>query len=217
MRKIERAAVRSKAWTWSQLQSSLGPAMTGLGLSAEPGDVSVALLDLGDDGRVAIFDDAALARRAALALAKATGASADVYEVLGTASPKRNRFRTTAWRATPEGDLRSAEGEDVNLEDPEAWTGDFEEQADQVLSAFADLSSHATQTERHDFTRRKGGRASTPRVASLLSALQKAKKHEFVPQADGRVELRIELAQGGTQRSFCSSAEHDELQRLLNR
>lgn len=217
MRKIERAALRTKTWSWAQLQESFSPAMAPVGLTPGDGDVSVALLDLGDDGRVAIFDDGALARRAGLALAAKIGAPVDVFEVLGTAGPKRFRFRTTAWRATPEGDLKSIEGQEVNLEDPEAWTGDFAEQADQVLSAFARFESSTRESARCDFVRRKGGKASTPRVATLLSALREAKRHELLPQPDGRFELRIELAKGGVQRSFCSADEAEELKRLLER
>jgi len=188
--------------------------MASLGHSAGAG-VAVALLDLGADGRVALFDDAALARRAALALAKQTQARADVYEVVGTAGPKRFRFRTEAWLATPEGDLRGAEGREVNLDDPEVWTGDLAEQADQVLEAFARFEGGAQQSARQDFKPKKAARASTPRVAGLLKALQDAKAHQALPQDDGRVELRIELAAGGVQRSFCSAAEHEELTRLF--
>lgn len=189
--------------------------MASVGLAPGAGDVAVALLDLGAGGRVALFDDAALARRAALALAKQTRAQAEVFEVVGTAGSKRFRFRTEAWLATPEGDLRSAEGREVNLDDPEAWIGDLAEQADQVLEAFASLEGGTQQSARHDFKRQQRAKASTPRVAGLLAALKDAKRHEVLPQSDGRVELRIELAAGGVQRSFCSAVEYEELQRLI--
>ena len=56
-----------------------------------------------------------------------------------------------------------------------------------------------------------------PLLATLLASLQKAKSFEAQPQADGRVALKMSLAKGGTQTSFCSKDEHKELESLLGR
>jgi len=202
------------AWDWDALNASVVPALDSVGLVPGSG-VDVMLLDRGDHGRVLIFEDAALARRAALAIAKQSASQVDVFEVVGSAGEKRNRFRVAAWTATAAGELKSAEGEEVDLEDPEGWTGDLDEQTHEVLDAYAGFEYGAVKHDRKSFKKRKVGAASTPRVANLLDALQKARAHEAVVQADGRFELRIELAAGGKQRSFCSAAEYDELKKLL--
>ena len=89
------------------------------------------------------------------------------------------------------------------------------EQALQVLHAFAQLEYRAVRSEKLALKKRKAGRPSTPRVAALLASLQKARSHSTTPQPEGRIELSIELAAGGKQRSYCSVAEYEELQRLL--
>ena len=162
-----------------------------------------------------MLQGAALARRAALSLAKRSGAPVNVFEVTGTSGPNRCRFKTTAWEATPTGELKTAEGAELDLEDPGGWVGDLSDQAHQVLEAFARFEMAPLRSETRSFKKRKAGKPSTPRVAALLASLQKAKSHQMVPQADGRVELSIELAAGGKQKSYCSAAESEELNRLL--
>ena len=136
----------------------------------------------------------------------------------GTSGGKRTHFRTTAWKALATGELREAEGQELDLEDPaQTWGGgDLPAQASRVLEAFALLDHGANRTLRMGYRKRPAARPTTPRVATLLASLQKAKSHDAVPQAGGRVELRIELAAGGRQTSYCSAAEHEELQRLLS-
>jgi len=215
MRKVELSALRSTGWSWDSLLEALDPALEAVGLTPGGSDVEVDLLDRGAHGRVVVIDHGALGRRAALGLAKRTGTPVSVFEVVATGGGKRFNFRTTAWLATAGGELKSAEGKELDLESDEAWLGTLEEQAQQVLDAFAGFEYGPARSERRSFKKRKAGKPSSPRVAALLTSLQKAKSHEGVPQPDGRVELRIELAAGGKQRSFCSAAEFDELQALI--
>lgn len=219
MRRIELVALRSTALPWQRLGEVLPPALETLGLAHDDGesDGSLTLQDHGQRGCVVLFDHARLARRAALQLATRAGVTVEVFEVIGTSGGKRNRFRTEAFRATSQGELRPAEGKELDLEDPEQqWGGgDLEAQAKVVLREFALLEGGAERTLALGYRRKPAPRPSTPRVATLLASLQKAKSHEAHPQAGGRVELRIELAAGGRQTSFCSTAEHEELERLL--
>ena len=66
------------AWDWDALNASVVPALDSVGLVPGSG-VDVMLLDRGDHGRVLIFEDAALARRAALAIAKQSASQVDVF------------------------------------------------------------------------------------------------------------------------------------------
>jgi hypothetical protein len=215
MRRVELTALRSTGWTWEAIAEALEPALDGIGLSPGGSDVSVDILDRGAHGRVLVFDHGALARRAALALAKRTGSPVSIFEVVATGGGKQFNFRTAAWLATASGELKTAEGKELDLESDGEWVGSLEDQAQQVLDAFASFEYGPARSERRSFKKRKAGKPSSPRVAALLASLQKAKSHEGVPQPDGRVELRIELAAGGKQRSFCSVAEYEELQALL--
>ena len=219
MRRIELVALRSTDLRWQRLGEVLPPTLDTLGLAHDDGatDGSLTLLDHGESGCVVMFDHAKLARRAALLLATRAGVSVDLFEVIGTSGGKRNRFRTEALRATPGGELRPAEGQELDLEDPDQhWGGgDLEAQATRVLGDFAMLLGGAERKLSMGYRRKPMPRPSTPRVATLLASLQKAKSHEAQPQDGGRVELRIELAAGGRQTSFCSAAEHEELERLL--
>lgn len=219
MRRIELVALRSAALRWKSLSEVLPPALETLGLAHDDAesDGSITLQDHGDRGCVALFEHAKLARRAALQLATRAGVAIDVFEVIGTSGSKRNRFRTEAFRATAQGELRAAEGQELDLEDPDQkWGGgDLEAQATVVLREFARLEGGAERSLSLGYRRKPAPRPSTPRVATLLASLQKAKSHQAHPQPDGRVELRIELAAGGRQTSFCSAAEHQELERLL--
>lgn len=214
MRRVELAALCSTAVAWEELLSSVDPLLEGVGLSPGGSDVELQLDDRGALGRILTFSRSAVARRAAVALATRTKAPVKVFEVVGTVG-KVFRFRTEAFLATAQGELRPAEGKELDLEDPQGFTGDLLEQSHQVLEAFAGFDYGASQRERRSYGKRKAGKPSSPRVAALLASLHKARTHQGVPQPDGRVELRIELAAGGTQRSYCSAAEYDELQRLL--
>jgi hypothetical protein len=219
MRRCEQAALRSSKLHWDQLAAVLPRALEAIGLAADDGGAEgqLTVQDHGESGCVVLLDDCALARRAALAVATRAQVPVELFEVIGTAGSKRLRFRTTAFRASAAGELRDAEGKELDLEDPaQEWGGGtLLDRARRVLEEFATLQSGAARTLRVGYRRRPAGRPSTPRVATLLASLQKARSHQAVPQADGRVELRIELAAGGKQTSFCSAAELEELQRLL--
>jgi hypothetical protein len=218
MRRTELVALRSTELRWEPLGKVLPKALEALGLvpddAATDGEVTVR--DHGESGCVLLLDHAALARRAGLALATRAGVAIQIFEVIGSAG-KRNRFRTTAFKATPQGELKDAEGVELDLEDPaQLWGGGgLDEQAQVVLQEFARLEGGAERTLHIGYKRRPAARPSTPRVATLLATLQKAKSHQGLPQPGERVELRIELAAGGKQTSYCSSAEYEELQRIL--
>lgn len=221
MRRLELIALRSHDLGWEQLSALLPPTLEALGLIHDEAgtDGFITIRDLGGGGRLVTLDDVALARRAALALATRSGKPFPLYEVIGTSGGKRNRFRTTAFVATPAGELKPAEGQELDLEDEEQrWGGGtLEEQTRRVLEAFALLDGGAERMLKLGYKRKPKGRPSTARVAALLASLQKAASHEAVPHPGGRVELRITLAAGGKQTSFCSVSEHDELERLLGK
>jgi hypothetical protein len=67
------------------------------------------------------------------------------------------------------------------------------------------------------YKRRAAGKPSSPRIATLLMLLKKARGWEGVPQEGGRFELRVEFAAGGRQSSFCTAAEFEELKKLTGR
>ncbi len=218
MRRIELIALRPAALTWERLVQLLPPALEAAGLSHDEGgrDGEITVQDNGEACLV-ILDSAALAPRVALSLARRASTAIDLFQVVGTRGEKRSRFRTTAWRATADGELRDAEGKELDLEDPDqSWGGgDLEEQARRVLDEFAQLDLFAGRTMVLGYRRHAGARPSSPRVATLLATLQKAKSHQAVTLPDSRVELRICLSAGGTQTSYCSAAELEELERLL--
>ena len=219
MRRIELIALRSKDLRWEPLGKVLPPALDALGLVADDAatDGEITLRDRGDDGCIIHLKNAALARRAALAIATRAGVSLFIYEVVGSAGEKHSRFRTKAFKATAQGELKDHEGVELDLDDPtQSWGGgDLEEQATRVLEAFASIEGGAQRTLSLGYKKRPAGRPSTPRVATLLQYLQKSKSHVALPQPDGRFELRIELAAGGKQTSYCTAAENEELQRLI--
>ena len=221
MRRLELIALRSRDLNWERLGELLPQTLEALGLShdAAATDGSIKVQDHGDEGRVIFFDDAALARRAALALARRGGADVVLFEVIATSGGKRFRFRTAAFRANAAGELRDAEGKELDLEDDEQqWGGgELEERAVRVLEEFARLDGGAERSLELGYRRRPAARPSTPRIAMLLATLRKAKAHQAVGQPGGRIELRIELAAGGKQTSSCSASEHEELERLLGR
>jgi hypothetical protein len=219
MRRIERIALHSKDLRWEPLGKVLPAALEALGLVADDDatDGEITLRDRGDDGCIIQMGHTALARRAALAIATRAGVTLMIYEVVGSAGEKRNRFRTQAQKATAKGELRPAEGKELDLEDEgQKWGGgSLADQAERVLEEFGQLEGGQVRALSLGYKKRPAGRPSTPRVGTLLASLQKAKHHEAVPQPGGRVELRIELAAGGKQTSYCSAAEHEELERLL--
>jgi hypothetical protein len=219
MNRIELTALCSTQLRWEMLVSELPPTLESLGLVHDDGatDGEIAVQDRGDDGCVLLLGHVALARRAARALATRLQVAVTLFEVVGSRGTKRFRFKTTAWRATAAGGLVPADGVELDLEDPEeTWGGGtLDVQAGRVLDLFADLHGLPKQTIALGYRRRAQARPSTPRVATLLGSIQKAKSYEAAVQADGRVALRLELATGGTQTSFCSAAEHEELETLL--
>ena len=219
MRRLELIALRAAKLPWDQLTQLLPPTLEALGVVHDAGgaDGFITLHDHGDQGRVVHLDDSALARRAALALATKAAEPIKLYEVIATSGGKHFRFRTAAFVATAQGELKPAEGKELDLEDPTVnWGGgELEKQGGRVLEEFALLPLSPARSVRMGYRRKSKGRPSTPRVATLFTSLQKAKSHESVAQPDGRFELRITLAAGGRQSSFCSAAEHAELQKLL--
>ncbi len=219
MNRLELVALRCRKLGWDTLIATLPKALETLGLVHDDGakDGTITLRDHGADGCVVLVDRAALARRAALQLATRTQNGIELYEVVATSGGKRNRFRTAASKATATGELLPHEGAELDLEDEtQRWGGgDLEDQAHRVLEAFALLEGGAERTVPLGYKKKPAGRPSTPRVATLLASLQKAKSHTAVPQPGARVELRIELAAGGKQTSYCSAAELEELERLI--
>ena len=217
MRRHELAALCTKGLTWEKLSQLLPKTLEGLGLAYDEAatDGAITLYDHGDS-RVVVVDRTALARRAALSLSTVAQVSMTVYEVVGTAGEARYRFRTAAQRTTADGALLPAEGAELDLEDAaQQWGGgDLESRTIRVLHEFARIEGGPIKTVVLGYKKRPKGRPSTPRVATLLASLQKAKSHEAVPQPDGRVELKITLAAGGKQSSFCSAAEAEELAKL---
>jgi hypothetical protein len=219
MRRSELIALRSKELRWERLVETLPAALEASGLVADDSasDGAVTIRDHGEAGCTLLVDRAALARRVGLALARRAGVGLEIFEVIGTFGGKRNRFRTTAWKATLEGELKDAEGKELDLEDAsQTWGGGtLAAQTRRVLDEFAVLSSITAKTLRIGYRKKARGRPSSPRVAQLLASLQKAKTFVGQTLPDGRVELKIELAAGGRQSSYCSAEEYEELQRLL--
>ncbi len=220
MRRTESIALRSADFRYAPLVEGLPKIFESLGFrlfSESAGDGQIFVLDHRDHGCVLLVDDATLARRAARALAATIGGSVKLYEVIGTGGEKRFRFRTEALEATKSGELRPAEGKELDLDDlQQNWGGGpLEAQSKRVLEEFAQLEGGAFQTKKFGYKRAAAPRPSTPRVATLVATLKKAKSYEGVPQPGDRVELRIEMATGGKQTSYCSAAEYDELERIV--
>lgn len=221
MRKRELVALRSKPLTWERFLELLPSTLDAIGVSVDSSarDGEITLRDHGELGVVVVMDSGSLAQRAARALAPKLGASVRGYEVVGTSGGKGFKFRAHAFEATPTGELRDAEGQELDFDDPEqSWGGgDLEARSQRVLREFGQLPSTVLQTKTVGIKRRSGGRPSTPRVATLLTLLKKAKAYQGVPQEGGRVELRVELAAGGKQTSVCTQAEFEELERLMGK
>jgi hypothetical protein len=220
MKRMEKALLRCPTLRIDRLDELLPGAMEAAGkaLLYEPGgDGALSTVDHLGEGCLILVDDAELAHRLALALAPRAAGKVDVFAVTGTAGSKRFRFHTQANTATALGEWKDAEGRELDLEDAsQTWGGgDLEKQGERVLEEFAQVVPGSMRRRDYGYKKRPAGRPSTPRVATLLAALKKSRRHEAVPQPDGRVELRLELAAGGRQTSFCSAAEYEELQRLL--
>jgi hypothetical protein len=222
MHRTEIAILRSPKLDWKRLTEILPGALEALGLVHDDGasDGQITVYDRGDEGCVLHLEKNALARRAARAIATRAAFPVPLFEVVGTSGGVRNRFRTNAFVATEKGELRDAEGKELDLEDArETWGGgSLSDQAQRVLEEFAQqpsLQRSATRMLRMGYRARPAGRPSTPRVATLLGLLKLSKSHEAIPQPNNRVELKIELAAGGKQTSYCSTAEHEELQKLF--
>jgi hypothetical protein len=219
MRKTELIALRARQIPWSKLEEALPALYEQLGIAVDNSakDGTLTIRDHGHSGCVLILENGSLARRAATALSTRFAAPVQLFEVIGSAGEKAFKFRTEALLATPQGALNPAEGVELDLDDPEqSWGGgDLDARAQRVLRDFGELEGGSIQTRTVGYKRRSAGRPSTPRVATLLSTLQKAQSFEGVPQPNGRIELRMELAAGGRQTSFCTAAEFEEVQRLL--
>jgi len=219
MNRIELTALFSADMRWDGLVDDLPPALESLGLTHDDqaSDGALTVHDHGEEGCVLVLGNIELGRRAARALATRLKVPVTVFEVVGSRGTKRSRFRTEAWKATPAGELNPAEGRELDLEDPEeTWGGgSLEEQAQHVLKLFAELDRLPHRSVELGYRKRAAARPSSPRLAKLLQSLQQAKRYAATVQPDGRVALRLELAKGGTQTSFCSAAEHAELEKLL--
>lgn len=221
MRRVESVALRAAKLSWDQLVAALPRALEAVGLVHDEGgkDGQLNAQDHGGAGCVLLLDDAALARRIACALSTASATPVEVFEVVGTSGGNHNRFRAAAFKALATGELRDHEGQELPLDDPSVkWgTGSLADQAARVLRDYAVLAGGSARSLLMGYKERPAPRPSTPRVATLLASLKKARSHEFKPQPDGRAELKIELATGGKQISYCSKAEHEELLKLLGR
>jgi hypothetical protein len=222
MQRTEIAVLRSSQLDWKRLVEILPGALEALGLVHDDNasDGQITVFDRGEAGCVLRLEKTALARRAARAVAKRASVKVELFEVIGTNGGKQSRFRAAAFLATPDGELRDAEGRELDFDDPsETWGGgQLDDQTQRVLEEFAELPSlarSAVRMLRMGYRSRPAGRPSTPRVAQLLGLLKLSKNHTAVPQPNGRVELQIELAAGGKQTSYCTAAEHEELTRLF--
>lgn len=218
MRKCELAALRAPGLTWERFNDLLPSTLDSLGLSVDDKgrDGSLTVRDHAELGCVVVFTSGSLARRAGLVLAPTLGENVEIFEAVGTGGEKGFRFRTAAAQATPGGELRDAEGEELDLDDPEqTWGGGaLDARTQRVLRDFGQLPGVTVRTREVGLRRRSGGKASTPRVATLVKLVKKAKTWEGVPLEGGRVELKVELSTGGRQTSYCTTAEFEEVQRL---
>lgn len=218
MRKCELAALRSKALSRERFEELTPPTLEGLGLAVDSKGRGGQLVvrDHAELGCVVWFSSSSLAQRAALVLARLLSQPVEVYEVIGTSIEGGFKFRTAAYQATPDGALSPSEGVELDLEDPEEdWGGGtLEARTQRVLLDFGDLPGIVAQESVVGFKRLAGGKPSSPRVASLVALLKKAKNYESSQLDDGRVELRVELAKGGRQTSYCTMTEFEELESL---
>jgi hypothetical protein len=221
MRKEEIVALRPKKASFQTLVELLPTVFDAIGLVADHNrkDGAFTVRGFAEHGCVITLGSGEVGQRAARALAPKLGESIRIYAVNGTDSGARMRFRAEAFEATPEGHLKDASGVELDFEDPEQqWGGGpLEQRAKRVLRDFGALPQIVTQEQTFGYKRKSGGKPSSERVAKLLATLKKSRTWEGVPMEGGRVELKMELAKGGKQSSFCSAAEYEELQRLTGR
>ena len=221
MRKQELVALRLKSATFQGLLDILPAAFPSLGLTQAFGadDDAFTVRDHGELGCVIVLGSGELAQRTARALAPKVGGPVQVFDVTGTNAGTSFKFRAAAFEATPDGHIRDASGVELDFDDAQqTWGGgSLDARIKRVSREFGDLPSHTVQEKTIAYKRRAAGKPSSPRVGTLLTLLKKARAWEGVPQEGGRVELRIELAAGGRQISFCSAAEFEELRKLTGR
>jgi hypothetical protein len=220
MKKYELAGLRLKGVPYQKVLDLLPSSFDGLGITAdaEARDGSFTIRDYGERGCVVLLPNGDLAQRAARVLAPKLAQAVQAYVVNGT-SANRFRFRAAAFEATPDGHIRDIPGEELDFDDPEQqWGGgSLEARTERVLKDFGAMPTLFERSKILGYKRVSAGKASSPRVATLLAILKKARTWEGVPTADGRVELRVGLAAGGKQTSFCTAAEFAELEALTGR
>jgi hypothetical protein len=218
MRKQELIALRLNRAAFSKVLELLPASFDALDITIDAGgrDGAFTLRDYGDRGCVVLLGNLELAKRTARALAPKLNEAVQIYDVAGTQTETRFRFSAEAFEATPDGQLREISGVELDFDDVEQqWGGGtLEARIQRVVREYGALPSLYTAEKRFGYKRRAAGKPSTPRVSTLLALLKKARTWEGVPQDGGRVELRVVLAAGGKQSSFCSQAEFEELQKL---
>jgi hypothetical protein len=221
MRKVELVAIRLKNATYANLLTAVPAAFDSLGITEDVGarDGSLAIRDHAERGCVISLENLDLAQRTARALVPVAGGPVQIFEVGGTNSGTTFKFRAAAFEATVDGQLRDFAGVELDFDDLEqTWGGGtLDARAKRVLRDFGELPTLWAQEKVIGYKRRSAGKPSSPRVSTLLQTLKKARTWEGVPQEGGRVELRLELAAGGRQTSFCSAAEFEELRKLTGR
>jgi hypothetical protein len=218
MRKEELVALRMKKATFKTLIDLLPTTFDTLGITFDHNkrDGAFVVRDHGDRGCVITLGSGELAQRTARALAPKLQENVVVFEVNGTDAGGKFKFRAAASEATVEGHLRDASGVELDFDDPEqTWGGgNLEARAKRVLREFGELPQVVTAEQTFGYKRRSGGRPSSERVSALLATLKKTRTWEGVALEGGRIELKMELAKGGKQSSFCTAAEFEELKKL---
>jgi len=220
MRRLELVAIRLKTATYPAVLTALPAAFGSLGITADHNarDGAFTIRDHAERGCVIFLGSLDLAQRTARALAPIAGGPVQVYDVGGSNSGSTFKFKAVAFEATPDGQLRDFSGVELDFDDLEqTWGGgSLEDRAKRVLRDYGELPTLWTQEKVIGYKRQPIGKPSTPRVATLLALVKKARTWEGVPDGK-RVELRVELAAGGRQTSFCTADEFEELSRLAGR
>jgi len=221
MQKQELVALRLKKAHYQDILDRLPSTFDTLGIVLDEGarDGELTVRDHGELGCVVVLGSGELGQRAARALAPKVAAPVQVYVVNGTNAGTRYRFRAAAFEATPDGHIRDHSGVELDFEDlQQTWGGGtLDARAHRVLREFGALPSLTMREKTIGYKRRAAGKPSTPRVSTLLALLKKARTWEGHAHDGGRIELRVELAAGGRQSSFCSAAEFEELKKLTGR
>lgn len=221
MRKQELAALWLKSGTFQDIVDTLPSHFGTLSIAIDAGarDGEFAIEDYGARGCVIMLASGELAQRVARALAPKAGAKIPIYVVTGTNSGTKFKFRAAAYEATPDGHLRDASGVELDFEDEQQqWGGgSLDARTRRVMHDFGALPALKLQSKYIGYKRQSVGKPSSPRVATLMALLKKARTWDGHPIEGGRVELKVELAAGGRQSSFCSAAEFEELKKLTGR